>query len=116
MERLVSSMNSTRTYGTHRVGGAGRDGKECETATDKHCGVDSRPGFEGRVGAGPEIPKKRTDDGWQAGLGKEKSRKGQRRSEQSSGAPEAATKGDNYSSGHVGIGSTLGKMWSQGGR
>lgn len=66
----MSSMNSTRTYGIH--GGGGREGEGTERNV-RPPGVGSRPGFRGRVGAGPEILKKRTEAGWQAGLGKEKS-------------------------------------------
>lgn len=54
------------------TGVGGREGEGTERNV-RPPGVGSRPGFRGRVGAGPEILKKRTEAGWQAGLGKEKS-------------------------------------------
>lgn len=70
--------------------------------------MGSRFGFRG-AGAGPEILKKGTEAGWQVGLGREKSPNGRRYGEQSFWVPEAATRGDNCSSGHR---SLLSRVWS----
>lgn len=102
MERLVSSMNSTRTYGTH--GGRG----ECGPATARHQRGPSRSRFRVCAGVGPG----HLERGMRLAAGRSGSGGKSKRAETGehiSRAPEAAAMGRHCSSGPAGDGSILGR-------
>lgn len=105
MERLVSSMNSTRTYGSHP-----EDANESARAADRHRGLGNRFRFKERVGTHPEILKKGAAPGRQSRARRETRETS--RGEQSSRARRAAARRASGSSSPVRERDTLSRAWS----